>query len=438
MAPQPQPTSVFVLDNGASEIKAGLASSPSPTIYPNAITRSRDRRVFIADELYTQCKDFSGLVYRRPYEKGHLTNWESEKVIWDRVIYGDGSSSSDGVRPEETAFILGEPSAQLPVCSANTDQIVFEEYGFATYFRCPSAFLVHENDHNEALYQTEEETDAQPLAESTKKNTKLLKSDTTLVIDSGYSATVVTPIIENKVYHAGIKRLNIGGKLLRNYLKETISYRHYNMMDESYIVNEIKEHCCYVSTKFAADLEICKKFSLAKNPLAIEYVLPRASASGFRAGHVRTKSEASEPDDQILVLANERFSIPEVLFHPSDIDIAQAGVPEIIAQSLNTIPDRDVRNLLLANTVFVGGSTKFEGFKERVSSELQALTPDDAFLRLGFPDDPITYAWQGGARLGQQKARLRSLQVTKKEYMEYGSNICLQKFGRPAKDDREL
>lgn len=46
---------------------------------------------------------------------------------------------------------------------------------------------------------------------------------------------------------------------------------------------------------------------------------------------------------------------------------------------------------------------------------------------------PITYAWQGGARLGQQKMKLRSLQVTRKEYMEHGANICLRKFGRPSK-----
>lgn len=380
MAPQPQPTSVFVLDNGASEIKAGLATASSPAIYPNAITRSRDRRVHIADELYTECKDHSGLVYRRPYEKGHLTNWESEKAIWDRVIY-----EKSGIKPDETAFILGEPSAQLPVCSANTDQIVFEEYGFATYFRSASAFLVHENDQNENLYLPSIAGDQIEIGgdQTTKKNSKLRKSDTTLVIDSSYSATTVTPIIDDKIFYPGIKRLNIGGKLLRNYLKETISYRHYNMMDESYIVNEVKEQCCYVSTKFAEDLDLCKKLSLAKNPLAIEYVLPRASA----AGHVRSRTEQSDPDDQILILANERFNIPEVLFNPSDIGVSQAGISEVIMQSLQTVPDRDVRALLLGNTVFVGGSIKFAGFQERVSRELRSLAPDDAFLRLGFPDE---------------------------------------------------
>lgn len=30
----------------------------------------------------------------------------------------------------------------------------------------------------------------------------------------------------------------------------------------------------------------------------------------------------------------ERFSVPEVLFHPSDIEIKQAGVPEAIVQAV--------------------------------------------------------------------------------------------------------
>ena len=33
---------------------------------------------------------------------------------------------------------------------------------------------------------------------------------------------------------------------------------------------------------------------------------------------------------QIIKVANERFTVPEVLFSPSDIGINQAGLPEAI------------------------------------------------------------------------------------------------------------
>ena len=33
--------------------------------------------------------------------------------------------------------------------------------------------------------------------------------------------------------------LNVGGKLLTNYLKELISYRQWNMMEEYFLINEV-------------------------------------------------------------------------------------------------------------------------------------------------------------------------------------------------------
>jgi actin-related protein 6 len=53
-------------------------------------------------------------------------------------------------------------------------------------------------------------------------------------------------------------RLDVGGKLLTNKLKELVSYRQWNMMDETYIMNHAKETCCYVSTRFFEDLETCR------------------------------------------------------------------------------------------------------------------------------------------------------------------------------------
>ena len=51
----------------------------------------------------------------------------------------------------------------------------------------------------------------------------------------------------------GVRRVNVGGKLLTNYLKEVISYRAWNMMDETHLVNEVKEALCYCSMDFAGE-----------------------------------------------------------------------------------------------------------------------------------------------------------------------------------------
>ena len=41
----------------------------------------------------------------------------------------------------------------------------------------------------------------------------------------------------------GVRRLNIGGKIMTNHLKQVVSYRAYNVMDETHLINDIKVYC---------------------------------------------------------------------------------------------------------------------------------------------------------------------------------------------------
>jgi actin-related protein 6 len=63
-------TPVLILDNGAYNIKAGVAGiEGEPRIIPNSIARSRaEKKVYVADEVES-CKDLSSLAYRRPFER---------------------------------------------------------------------------------------------------------------------------------------------------------------------------------------------------------------------------------------------------------------------------------------------------------------------------------------------------------------------------------
>ena len=53
-------------------------------------------------------------------------------------------------------------------------------------------------------------------------------------------------------------RIDIGGKLLTNYLKELLSYRQFDLMAETYIANDVKEKCCYVATNYKRDMELSR------------------------------------------------------------------------------------------------------------------------------------------------------------------------------------
>jgi hypothetical protein len=77
---------------------------------------------------------------------------------------------------------------------------------------------------------------------------------------------------------ACILRVDVGGKLLTNHLKELISFRQWNMMDQTYIMDDVKEKCCYVSSAFKADMELSRYVPLGDNPMPVPRVMVRTDA----------------------------------------------------------------------------------------------------------------------------------------------------------------
>lgn len=163
MAP---PRQTLVLDNGAYTLKAGLVArggdddddnnSPDeaaagtdepraarktaeePRVVPNCIARDRHRRTYVGSEL-SRCRDFGEMAFRRPVERGYIVNWEAQREIWDRELL-DSKTSPQPCDPSETRLVLAEQPGALPALQANCDQMVFEEFGFASYYRGIGAF----------------------------------------------------------------------------------------------------------------------------------------------------------------------------------------------------------------------------------------------------------------------------------------------------------
>ncbi|KAI0204435.1 actin-domain-containing protein [Astrocystis sublimbata] len=428
----PPPSRTLVLDNGAYTIKAGFVTSDhndddataahhgdnSPRLIPNCLARGRDNKTYVASEL-AQCSDFSEAVFRRPVEKGFIVNWEAQREIWEREFLDDGAPQH--CDPSETRLLLAEPSNALPTLQANCDQMVFEEFGFASYHRSPAASL-------------SASTHAAPAATTA--------TELVLLVDSGYSHTTVTPLFQGKPIHPAVRRLDVGGKVLTNYLTRVLSLRHYDMRNETHIVNEMKEAACYVSLDFRNDLERTWKGTrgerrepyLTGAGIAKDYVLPdfHARAKGIVRDYDQTQGSRAkrlavgEASEDVLTLRNERFTIPELLFHPSDIGMRQPGLPELIMQSLHCLP-HGLWPGLLANIFVVGGNSLFDGFMQRLEEDIRKLAPDDCVVCVTQPSQPIINTWLGGAKLARD-ASLQSLAVTKLEYDEHGSAWLARKF----------
>ncbi|OHE99627.1 actin [Colletotrichum orchidophilum] len=427
------PTRTLVLDNGASTIKAGFVSeeyTDEPRVIPNCIARDRARKVYVASDL-DKCHDFGEIQFRRPVEKGYIVNWEAQKEIWDHEFFDDKAPQK--CDPSETRLLLTEQPNSLPILQANCDQIIFEEYQFASYFRGIGASFNAYHDI-QGILQTPRDPSSMPQ----------LPAEIVLLIDSGYSNTIVMPLLNGKPLHSAVRRLDVGGKLMTNYLTRLLSLRYYDMRNDTYIVNEIKEQASYVSLDFNGDLEKTWKGTRGEKReayvtgagIAKDYVLPdfHTKTQGVvrdydPAMHTKARkmaARAANNDEDNLTLRNERFSVPELLFQPSDIGLRQPGLADVIMQSLSELPI-GLWPGLLANIVVVGGNALFPGFIQRLEKELVKRVPDACIVRVAHPIDPITSIWQGGANLAKHPD-IQKLSATKEQYEEYGAAWVARKF----------
>ena len=287
---------------------------------------------------------------------------------------------------------------------------------------------------------------------------------------------------------------------MTNLLKEAVTYRQWNMMDEYHIVNDAKEQLCFISQQFNEDMKHARRTRRGFRNFDREFLLPdfvntfkgtvqlpmplqrmrereeeekeqlareseafeQKECEGDMATEMRRNShdaaneenqagnakhnkkrtnkkktsadksdnnqendiddasdlesdeeteqqrfqrlkhmreqeqkrrEAEARDRQALALSVERFTIPEVLFRPSDLGLDCGGIAEAIIESINAC-DATLRAAMYNNVLLVGGNAMIPGFKERIETELRKLAPTDYAVRVYMPKDPLTYIWE--------------------------------------------
>jgi actin-related protein 6 len=147
--PQSLPSKTFIVDNGAYTIKAGFANPISEdetadslsgcVQIPNALTRTRDKRIYTGAELSTQVADWNEAVFRRPVEKGFIVNWEAQREIWEHTFFDEKTARDPAVRcadPKDTTLILTEAPNAMAALQKNADEMIMEEWSFGGYARC--------------------------------------------------------------------------------------------------------------------------------------------------------------------------------------------------------------------------------------------------------------------------------------------------------------
>ncbi len=412
-----------IIDNGAYEIKYGEASDDKPKHIPNCVVRTNTGRVLLGENLRPEKKvitDYSGIHYRRPIEHSQLTQWSLEKQIWDNTFME--SHFTDNWL-EDSNLIYCESPFTISKFQNMSDEILFEEYGIANLYRCSSGFLTPWLNNNK------------------QKNEKSQRNynDFQFVIDSGFDSTWVIPMIYGLPYWKAVRKMPIAGKFLNGYMREMISFRHYNVTDEMVVVNNIKEKACYVSPNYEVSLgkvEKSRNGVLDKKKMeeiSINYVLPDFKTS--TVGYTLTNSELAtlerKEEIQSLKLYDERFAIPELLFHPELSGAYKAGLITTIKDSLNHVPEL-LRPLMVANMILVGGTSNLPGYENRLVSDLKQEVPIDNKIIVrdlsNFTEDHSEIGWFSGRQFFKSGA-FNKVCVSKHDYQELGVEYTQEKFG---------
>lgn len=421
----------LVIDNGSYEIKFGLANQgQKPYHCYNCVAKNTNlgtESFYIGNQLDSKLQNStSGVYIKRPIERGQLTSWEIENEVWNYCFYNPeefGGFELSNNTNERQDLILSETIFTLPELSRNTDQIVFEEYAFDSLYKAPSASFVPFNKES-ILRNMLLNSKSQEIPDS---NVKVDQSTTTqssamtsyndfqLVIDSGFNCTWIIPIIKGTVHYKAVKKCDIGGRFFTGLLKEMLSFRHYDVSEETILVNRIKEQCCYMSPQ-----SYTESFR-NKNDSVVEYVLPdfHSDNRGYRFDPAT--SLPLPQTAQTLVLTDELFAVPETIFHPEIAQLVnKPGIIETILECLSMVPEI-VRPLLVGNIVLIGGNFNIVNFKERLSKELQVQCPIDWEVRVSCSAQPSTFTFESMCKFSETDEYIHA-RVTREEYYEKGAD----------------
>ncbi|XP_028236707.1 actin-related protein 6-like [Glycine soja] len=407
-------TNLVVLDNGGGLIKAGIDGEHDPfAIVPNCLYRPPTSKKWL--HLYSGNEDLTSAAMRYPVDRGYLINPDLQHKIWSHLF-----SSVLHTNPSKSSLILTEPLFTAPSIQRSMDELVFKDFNFWALYLADSASIVY-------LYK----------ASRNNANGILSKAQQSLVVDLGFSFTHTSPVFHNFALNYAIRRIDLSGKALTNYLKDLVSFRSVNIMEETFIINDVKEKLCGLCCSPNYDIlltEFVKYPDQAQHYLALRECGLPSSPSVDAPGDVKCLEIAKQPEDRKIVdltknefdLTNKQFLVPKMIFRPADLGLSQVELVECIVRVVNVCHPH-LHPVLYESIILTGESTLFPQFVERLEKELRPLVPNDYRVKIATQEDPLLGVWRGGSLLASSPD-FEAMCVTKSEYEELGSARCRKRF----------
>ncbi|OUM67686.1 hypothetical protein PIROE2DRAFT_39816 [Piromyces sp. E2] len=190
---------------------------------------------------------------------------------------------------------------------------------------------------------------------------------TGVIIDIGDSTTKIVPICRGQVITNAQYCHDIAGNAIVIYLAKLLENRYKYKFNADIpghgleMARKIKEKFCYVAQNFIEE----------RSEIIGQYV--------------------ELPNGQLIIMDIERIQCPEILFQPNLIGRNQIkSLPCLIEKVINKCESIH-HDELYTNIILTGGSSCFNGLKERIQKDLSILIPNRDIVVKSFPQRKSTW-----------------------------------------------